>query len=152
MRWWDIARVHAVEVGAFPGTAWSVETFWSELARVPETRAYVVAHSGDRVAGYAGLMAIGPDADVQTIAVAPAFRRCGLGSRLLDDLLLEAARRGCSRVTLEVAASNEDAQRLYRRRGFSVLSRRSGYYGPGADALIMRLRLSHDGEAAEVLR
>lgn len=141
MRWWDIASVHAIEELAFPDTAWSAETFWSELAGVPATRHYLVAELGMQIVGYSGLMAVGSEADVQTIAVAPDARRRGVGTMLLDALLDEAVRRGCSQVTLEVAASSEDARRLYAGRGFEVVAHRSGYYGPGADAIVMRLRL-----------
>lgn len=142
MRWWDIDRVHNLEVQAFPDTAWSVESFWSELAGVPETRHYLVAAIDEQIVGYAGLMAVGRDADVQTLAVAPDSRGAGLGARLLDELLNEAGRRGCSRVTLEVASTVKDAQRLYRDRGFEIIGRRSSYYGGGVDALIMRRRLA----------
>lgn len=141
MRWWDIDAVSALEERAFTESAWSAETFWSELAGVPESRHYVVAVSGERIAGYAGLMAVGPDADVQTLTVASEDQRQGVGAQLLASLVEEARHRGCSRLTLEVAAANEPAHRLYLRRGFEVIARRSGYYGRGADALIMRLRL-----------
>lgn len=141
MRWPDIDQTHRIEVRAFPQTAWSVETFWSELAGVPATRHYVVAETSSNVVGYAGLMAVGADADVQTLAVAPEFLRRGVGGRLLHALVDEAQRRACSRITLEVAATSEPAQQLYLHHGFEVIARRSGYYGPGADALIMRRRL-----------
>lgn len=141
MRWWDIDAVHALEERAFMETAWSPETFWSELAGVPESRLYVVAACGERIVGYAGLMAVGSDADVQTLTVAAENQRQGVGAQLLASLIDEAKRRGCSRLTLEVAALNEPAQRLYLRQGFEVIARRSGYYGEGADAMIMRLRL-----------
>ena len=141
MRWWDIAGVHAIETNAFPRTAWTVEMFWSELAGVPETRWYLVAEDGDEIIGYAGLMAVGPDADIQTLAVAPAARHSGVGQRLLDELIDEAARRGCTRIFLEVAADNEAAQRLYQRNGFEVTARRSDYYAPGLDAVMMRRSL-----------
>ncbi|HUV48447.1 MAG TPA: ribosomal protein S18-alanine N-acetyltransferase [Actinomycetes bacterium] len=149
MRWWDIAGVHDVEARAFPDTAWSVESFWSELAGVPDTRHYLVAESGEQIIGYAGLMAIGRDADVQTLAVAPDSRGAGLGARLLDELLNEARRRGCSRVTLDVASTGKDAQGLYRARGFDVIGRRSSYYGSGVDALIMRRRLTPTAPVVE---
>ncbi|MCZ3386871.1 MAG: ribosomal protein S18-alanine N-acetyltransferase [Actinomycetia bacterium] len=146
MRWWDVGQVHDVEARAFPKTAWSAETFWSELAGVPATRHYVVAETNGQIVGFAGLMAIGADADVQTLAVDAVGQRQGVGRRLLDALLGEADLRGCTRVTLEVAATSEAAQRLYLRRGFAVIARRSSYYGPGADALIMRIRLRPDSE------
>lgn len=142
MGWWDIAAVHDVEVRVFPETAWSVESFWSELAAMPETRYYLVATRGEQVIAYGGLMTIGRDADVQTLAVAPEARGGGVGSSLLDALLAEASRRGCSRVSLEVSSTSEDAQRLYRAKGFEVVGRRSNYYGNGIDALIMRRPLA----------
>ncbi len=152
MRWWDVEQVHAIEEDAFPETAWSVEVFWSELAGVPATRHYVVADSGGQVVGFAGLMSIGSEADVQTLAVAAEHRCQGVGAKLLDALLDNAEHRGCSRVTLEVAATSEAAQRLYLLRGFEVIARRSGYYGPGADALIMRLPLRRSDQPEEPTR
>ncbi len=149
MRWWDIEHVHVLEEQAFPETSWSAETFWSELAGVPAARHYVVAEIGHHVVGYAGLMTFGAEADIQTLAVAAESQRQGVGAGLLDVLLAEAQRRGGSRVTLEVSASRVMAQRLYLRRGFEVIARRSGYYGPGADALIMRLRLRRSDEPEE---
>ena len=44
----------AMETSLFPD-AWSVETFWSELAGVPETRHYVVAEVEGALVGYGGL-------------------------------------------------------------------------------------------------
>jgi len=141
MRWWDIEGVHAIETVAFPRTAWTLEMFWSELSGVPETRWYVVAEDEEEIVGYAGLMTVGADADVQTLAVARAAQGTGLGQRLLDELLDEAARRGCTRIFLEVAANNDVAQRLYQRNGFEVAARRSDYYAPGLDAVMMRRSL-----------
>jgi ribosomal-protein-alanine N-acetyltransferase len=141
MRWWDIPGVHAIDTNAFPRTAWTVEMFWSELAGVPETRWYVIAENEDGIVGYAGLMAVGPDADVQTLAVAPSARHSGLGRRLLEELIDEAARRGSTRIFLEVAADNEAAQRLYLHNGFEVTARRRDYYAPGLDAVMMRRSL-----------
>jgi ribosomal-protein-alanine N-acetyltransferase len=140
MRWWDIQACAVLERELFPHDAWTETMFWSELAGVPGSRHYVVAERGDDVVGYAGLAVVAPDADVQTVAVAGPERGTGLGSRLLDDLLAEAALRGCSAVFLEVHVDNVAAVRLYERRGFVSVSRRRDYYGPGADALLMRRR------------
>ncbi len=141
MRWWDVPQVHDIEVRSFPDTAWSIETFWAELAGIPETRRYWVAEVAGSVVGYAGVMVVGPEADVQTIAVAPEHRGTGLGASLLVQVIDEALRRECGQVMLEVAADNEAALRLYERHGFTPLAKRSNYYGPGRDALVMRSRL-----------
>jgi ribosomal-protein-alanine N-acetyltransferase len=140
-RWWDVEAAHAVETELFPD-AWSAETFWSELAHVPESRHYLVAEDDGAVVGYAGLAVVGHQADVQTLAVAPAAQGQGLGRLLLGALLDEARRREATEVLLEVRADNEAAQALYRRAGFERIGVRRGYYQPGGtDALVLRLRL-----------
>ena len=141
MRWWDVAAAHALEKVLFPDP-WSAETFWSELAHVPETRYYVVAEDDGGLAGYAGLAVVAGQADVQTLAVAADRQGQGLGRLLLDDLVAEARRRGAGQVLLEVRAENERAQALYRGAGFERIGVRRGYYQPGGtDALVLRLRL-----------
>jgi ribosomal-protein-alanine N-acetyltransferase len=138
MRWWHVAAATVLEAELFGATAWTAETFWSELAR-PESRWYTAAlGAGEELLGYAGLMVTGAEADVQTVAVAPAAQGGGLGSRLLRRLLDQAAQRGARTVLLEMAAGNGAARRLYARNGFEQIARRAGYYGPGADAVIMR--------------
>jgi [ribosomal protein S18]-alanine N-acetyltransferase len=137
MRWWDLAQVHDLETQLFADQPWSLGQLWSELARVPQTRWYVVARRDDAIVGYAGLFAVPPEADVQTIAVVPTEQGHGLGGRLLDALLAEAARRGVRQVHLEVRADNAAAQRLYERAGFLADGRRRDYYGRGQDAVLM---------------
>ena len=145
MRWWDIAPVLALEKALFPEDAWSAGMFWSELAgtRHPgATRHYTVAlNATGRVVGYAGLMTVAGEGDVQTIAVAREQWSTGLGSRLLADLVREAGARGCADLLLEVRVDNPRAQRLYERFGFQPIGVRRGYYQPsGVDALVMRLK------------
>jgi ribosomal-protein-alanine N-acetyltransferase len=141
MRWWDVPAVHAQEVATFPDP-WTAETFWSELAPAPSSRHYLDAEAGERVVGYAGLVATGHQADVQTLAVAADRRGAGLGRVLLDELLAEARRRDAGEVLLEVRAENVAAQALYARAGFEQVAVRRGYYRPGGtDALVLRLRL-----------
>lgn len=140
LRWWHVEAAAALEAELFGGTAWSAETFWSELAR-PQTRWYVAALDGDRLLGYAGLMVTDRQGDVQTVAVAPSARGRGLGGALLSALLTEAGRRGAGSVMLEVEASNAAAIGLYTRFGFERISVRRGYYAPeGGDAWVMRRR------------
>ena len=140
MRWWDIDAAIAIERALFPD-AWSVETFWAELAGVPETRHYLVADHDGAVVGYAGLFTTRHQADVQTVAVAPDHQGEGLGATLLRALLDEAARRGCAEVLLEVRVDNVPALTLYERFGFERISVRRGYYPEGVDGLVLRLRL-----------
>ncbi len=138
MRWWDLEQVIAIENEVFGPTAWPPESFWGELARAD--RYYVVADDGV-VQAYGGLWIAAPDADVQTIAVAPGARGRGLGRRVLDHLLDHAAQGGCRRIHLEVRADNHAAIRLYEDVGFGRVRVRERYYPDLADALVMGLDL-----------
>ncbi|WP_432483540.1 ribosomal protein S18-alanine N-acetyltransferase [Kineococcus esterisolvens] len=140
MRWWHVADVQRLEADLFGPTAWSVETFWGELAAPGRT--YLVALEGEEVVGYAGLVVSGADADVQTIGVARSAQGRGLGRALLRELLAAARAGGATHVLLEVRADNEPAQSLYASEGFGTIARRARYYQPGGgDALVMRARL-----------
>ena len=127
----DLDDLSAIE-GAWPTTPrWSRRQFEEELERL------IVAEMDGRLAGYAGLSSLPPDAQITTIAVHPEFVRRGVG-RLLLDALLDAARKlGCSRAQLEVSDENAPALRLYESAGFRVVGRRSKYYNDGSDALLM---------------
>jgi ribosomal-protein-alanine N-acetyltransferase len=143
MRWWDVDPLLPMERELFGPSAWTAETFWSELAH-PETRWYVVAalaSAPERAIGYAGLLAPGAEADVQTIAVAPAVQGRGVGRVLLNALIAEAARRSATSLLLEVRADNAPAVALYTARGFERIAVRRRYYQPeDVDAWVMRLR------------
>ncbi|SEL07374.1 ribosomal protein S18-alanine N-acetyltransferase [Streptacidiphilus jiangxiensis] len=153
MRWWDIEPVLELERELFPEDAWSAGMFWSELADARHARAtrwYTVAEDADgRLVGYAGLMAISGEGDVQTIAVAEDQWGTGLGARLLQRLLDQAESARCTELLLEVRVDNDRAQRLYTRFGFEPVGFRRNYYQPsGVDALVMR-RLMADGPTTD---
>ncbi len=137
LRWWHVPAVLAIEQQVFAAEPWTARTVWSELGQV-DTRHYLVALEGERVSGYAGLCDYPDEAFVQTLGVAPDAQRQGLGARLLQALLDEAARRRQRTVSLEVRADNDPAIALYERFGFRRMGIRRGYYQPsGTDALVM---------------
>ncbi len=61
------------------------------------------------------------DGWIQNVGVVPEHRNRGVGSCLLRYCLAGCARRGLSRVHLEVTADNYGAVRLYERIGFEVV-------------------------------
>jgi [ribosomal protein S18]-alanine N-acetyltransferase len=139
----DLPAVLELEVALFGEEAWSREMLMGELAQQPASRYYVVAEDASSMAGYAGLLAAGEQADVLTIAVNSSRWGQGVGSGLLTALLAEARRRGCSEAFLEVRADNVRAQRLYKWYGFAEIGIRRGYYQPsGMDAIVMRRDLT----------
>ena len=133
----DLPAVLALEEELFAPDTWTAAMYRDELAR-RDTRHYLVAVDGTgTVIGYAGLIAYPEEAHIATIGVTGAAQGQGVGARLLDTLLAEADTRS-QVVLLEVRADNETAQGLYRRRGFTEIGRRRGYYQPSnTDAVVM---------------
>jgi ribosomal-protein-alanine N-acetyltransferase len=138
-----LPAVIQLEHDLFGDEAWSETMLASELDGAASGRYYLVAEDGGELVGYAGLLSPGGgQADVLTMAVVQDRWGQRIGALLLDALVAEAARRGCTDVFLEVRVDNDRAQRLYRSRGFAEIGIRRGYYQPsGTDALVMQLSL-----------
>ena len=81
------------------------------------------------------------EAEVLTLAVAPAARRQGIGARLLAAAMAMAVSRGARTAFLEVSERNGAARALYARADFTPAGRRPRYYADGADALVLRRAL-----------
>ena len=60
--------------------------------------------------------------------IRPPWRNAGLGSRMLATLEYDLRRRGFRALTLNVAQSNVDAQRLYLRKGFRIIGTDAGIW------------------------
>jgi ribosomal-protein-alanine N-acetyltransferase len=92
----------------------------------------------EKVVGAIVIWMILDEAHIATLAVHPDYRRLGIGSKLLADSLGAAIKRGAYQAMLEVRASNQAAQDLYRRFGFLVVGRRLHYYTDNReDAVLM---------------
>lgn len=90
------------------------------------------------IIGFAGMWMLLDEAHVTTIGVHPDHRGRALGELMFAALIDEAIRRDISWVTLEVRVTNETAQNLYRKYGFSIQGRRPRYYSDNnEDAYIM---------------
>jgi ribosomal protein S18 acetylase RimI-like enzyme len=95
-----------------------------------------VAESGGRLAGFIVFRKSGEvEAEVLSLIVDPALRRCGIGARLLED----AIQGSRAEWYLEVRESNWPARHLYRKYGFVEVSHRPKYYQDnGETAVVMR--------------
>ena len=119
---------------------WSERSIASELTN--EYSLWLVEERDGVAVAYVGSQSCPPEADVMNVAVAPAFRRQGIGEGLMVALMDTLRDKGMESLTLEVRASNSPAIALYDRLGFTEVGRRPNYYtDPGEDALIMRKEL-----------
>jgi ribosomal protein S18 acetylase RimI-like enzyme len=77
-----------------------------------------------------GTGALVPEGDhiwrIERMSVAAVHRQCGIGSRLLQRLLAEAAARCAQRVVLETTSTWTDAIAFYQHHGFQVEAVRDG--------------------------
>lgn len=128
-----VVQIAALEKAIF-SDAWSEKSIASELEN--ELSLWLVALDGDTVAGYIGSQTVLGEADMLNLAVAPKYRRQGVGRKLVEELVTKLDAH-C--LTLEVRLSNQPAQTLYESMGFVQVGRRKNYYEkPREDALILR--------------
>jgi ribosomal-protein-alanine N-acetyltransferase len=102
----------------------------------------LVARVQDNTAGFA-IMRYGDDnAHLDLLAVAPPYRREGIGRQLLEWLEKCAVVSGIFKIALEVRAGNEGAQLFYKRIGYRTIEHLPGYYQGSEAALRMGRDLS----------
>ncbi len=128
----DMATTHAA---AFTQSRpWRAEEF-SALIQLPGCFAI-----GD-AACFALVRVIADEAELLTIATAPAQRRQGRARICMAAWMAEAATRGATRAFLEVAHDNVAALSLYETMGFHRSGLRRGYYprtgAVAVDAVVM---------------
>jgi ribosomal-protein-alanine N-acetyltransferase len=143
MRRADLGQVFALEQRIFP-TPWTMKSYEFELESNPASEQWVIESNGDtgetQVVAYCVCWLLGEELHIANIAVAPRFRRRGLGRRLLAFVLNRASEKGLQSATLEVRAGNQVAQALYTDFGFVEVARRPRYYSDNyEDALLMQL-------------
>ena len=78
------------------------------------------------------------EAHMTNIAVDPDYRKRGVATGMILELMKEGLKRGAERMTLEVRENNHSAQRLYASLGFAYAGMRKHYYtDTGENALIL---------------
>ncbi|MEP6688638.1 MAG: ribosomal protein S18-alanine N-acetyltransferase, partial [Gemmatimonadales bacterium] len=133
----DAPGLVAIERRAF-SDPWSENSFREALTSVWTFG--LVAETGRGPAGYFIGREVAGTGEVLNLAVAPEFRRRGIGGALLDAGLLALQQRRVEEVFLEVRESNHSAQALYLAYGFRAVGQRAAYYrNPREDALVLRL-------------
>jgi ribosomal-protein-alanine N-acetyltransferase len=89
----------------------------------------LVADVQQQIRGFAIMDFSQEEARLNLLAVAPGYRRSGIGRRLVEWLQKSALVAGISVIYLEVRASNRGAHAFYEKLGYRKIARLSGYYG-----------------------
>jgi ribosomal-protein-alanine N-acetyltransferase len=133
----DLEGVLRVEAESFT-SPWTREMYAWELQNRNVCHIYVVRTDSCPVAAFCAFWLVFDEIHINNVAVLPQFRGRGVGTTLMQHVLMEARRLGARRATLEVRASNRAALHLYERLGFYVAATRKHYYSnPVEDALIL---------------
>lgn len=119
---------------------------WPEYAFLREIKAFDsitrVAVFEDAIVGYVCANYMSEKGHILNLAVHPSFRRCGIATRLMEDVVHELREKGCKFLYLEVRASNLGARKFYERLGFRVTGVKRNYYvSPREDAVVMVFNL-----------
>jgi ribosomal-protein-alanine N-acetyltransferase len=145
----DLAQVALVEERIFP-FPWTFGNFADSLAAGYDGWVFESIAGPHEMLGYAIVMWLPDEVHLLNLSVDTPVQGRGLGARMLDWLMADAARRGARSMLLEVRPSNTPALRLYERMGFSRVGLRRRYYpsfaGAREDAIVMTRRL-HAGNA-----
>lgn len=136
-----IAGVKELLDSCFGESAWSAESIASQLDKTDSYCA--VAVDEEKVVGYIAFEAIADEGSIVELAVAPKYRRKGMGRKLVELMLTSCS--GIRTVCLEVRVSNKPAVALYEALDFKAVSVRKNYYDdPREDAVIMIKQLFPD--------
>lgn len=132
----DVPAMRRIEAQAPTAAHWSEDEYDRIFAGDPPRLAIVI---GDTVQGFLIANQIGPEWELENIAVAAGARRRGLASALLGHFLAVVKQQGGDSVFLEVRASNTAARAFYAKYGFAETGRRRHYYQhPDEDAVLYR--------------
>ena len=136
--------IDVVEIEETSGlNRWGYDAYRRELFTNPNSIMIVARNlvPGPGVIGFFAGWIVEDELHVNNVASHREYRRIGVGRSLMEAAIDEAGRRSVAFVILEVRASNEAAQLLYRDLGFRIVGRRREYYRlPTEDALVMKLK------------
>jgi len=129
----DIMTVMSEAFGTRYGEAWSR----SQCAGILPMTGVALRIARDTctgaIIGFSLSRGVAEEAELLLLAVLPGRHREGVGTRLLDDCMVQARADHVARVHLEVRDGNAAAG-MYRAAGFAAVGRRRNYYH-GADGL-----------------
>lgn len=131
----DLDRIMAVMEAAFDpayGEAWNRRQVEDALLLGNCHYGLIAPHGGEPgpdevAAGFFMSRTTLDEEELLLIAIAPQYRRMGLGRNLLSRFATVARERGATRLLLEMRRGNP-AERLYREAGFEPVGLRPNYY------------------------
>lgn len=138
----DVSGILEIERNCYNG-----ETPWNQTALLHELQFnsnayYQIMYLKDRPIAFIGSWFVAYEAHITNLAVHPEFRNKGIATFLLKEIIRIANLKEMQLVSLEVRASNQEAQNLYKNLLFKEVGVKRKYYSSDQeDAVEMSLRL-----------
>lgn len=139
----DLTQVMEIENQAF-SNPWSTEMVKKELTQDWSTVLIgeALTEVGWQIRGFAIYWLVADEVHVLNVATDRAFKRQGIGKKVMEAMLNHGRERKCRIATLEVRRSNDAAINLYKLLGFRAVGMRPAYYQDDReDAVVMILDL-----------
>lgn len=137
----DLPTLYEIEKKCFTWDfRWIPSVFTRTMLEARQTRMVWVAYMGKRIAGY---LLAGKELgkfSIETVNIAPAYRRKGIASKLISTCEQCAKERGFKAVKLKVWTENP-AQILYFNLGYRVNGFKRNYYQADFHAITMSKKL-----------
>lgn len=132
----DVSEIAELEKKCFASSV--VGKIFSRRNAKQTCGVFCQAKDNGKCIGYAGFWNVSGEGDITNVAVLPEYRKNGIGSMLISEMIKTAVTLKLELLTLEVRKSNIAAQGLYKKYGFDIIGERKRYYSDnGEDAWIM---------------
>ncbi|HTR26677.1 MAG TPA: ribosomal protein S18-alanine N-acetyltransferase [Terriglobales bacterium] len=142
----DLDAILKLEQSAPQAAHWRADHYESRIHDQPNAACFLVSVSRASTSrlGLCGFLCariVAGEWEIENVVVDRDLRRQGIGSRLMQALILRWEESHGTALLLEVRESNDAARSLYERQGFREVGRRRAYYGdPSEDAILYALR------------
>lgn len=138
----DLDRILELEQRCF-SDPWSRQNFEVDLLGYGLPGLHLVGVYKGEIIAYSNTWFITDEAHLGNFAVAPEYRKKGVGKAMLQYIISETRNQGMSCIHLEVRISNIHAIELYEKYGFNRIGIRKKYYKDNKeDAVLMLCQLS----------
>ena len=115
---------------------WKEHLFEAELQN--RYACLLCAETEGEIIGFCDAHLVLENAHINELCIESQYRKRGIATMLVCEIMKTAKESGCSNVTLEVREQNAAARVLYEKLGFKIAGKRAGFYhDPPDDGLTM---------------
>ncbi len=116
---------------------WGLNQIKYELNENPVSNLWVIESDNTGVVGFVDYWITFDSSTVCQICVNPLFRKRGLASILMEEMIKDCKANKVRNITLEVREHNVNARKLYEKFGFKSVLLKERYYTNGDNAVYM---------------